>query len=451
MKEPRENLCPNRSLFLPTILLSLLPPTAYAIDSDLVITPADSDPSNLQLEILSSANAQHDWIVESSTDLLNWLTIGTVRTEEGIDTVIADSLSVDEAPIFYRARTDEGVDAILNLPENYYNYANIELPDHLDNNRTRDEDNTPNDNPITDAGATLGRVLFYDPRLSRNYTISCSSCHLQENAFTDPATFSVGFEGGLTGRNSMGLTNAKFYEPGHFFWDERADTLEVQTLLPIQDEVEMGMNLEDLVERLGEYEYYAVLFEDAFGDAEITTDRISRAISQFVRSMVSFQSKFDVGEATNFSNFTTQELRGRQLFNSNRANCNNCHEGPNFVGDEPENNGLEFPFIDLGVGGVNGNQRDDGKFKMSSLRNIEVTGPYMHDGRFDTLEEVIDHYSTGIVANPNLGNQLENNNQPIRPNFTDNEKADLIAFLLTLTDEAFLTDPKYSDPFRETD
>ncbi len=324
------------------------------------------------------------------------------------------------------------------------------MPAHLDNNQTRREDNTPNNNPITDAGATLGRVLFYDPRLSRNYTISCSSCHLQENAFSDPATLSVGFEGGLTGRNSMGLTNAKFYDPGHFFWDERADTLEEQILLPIQDEVEMGMDLDTLIERLSEYEYYAELFEDAFGDSVITPDRISRAVSQFARSMVSYQSKFDVGESSDFSNFTAQELRGRQLFNSNRANCNNCHEGNNFVGDEAENNGLEFPFIDLGVGGVNGNQRDEGKFKMSSLRNIEVTGPYMHDGRFETLEEVIDHYSNGIVANPNLGNELENNNQPIRPNFSETEKADLIAFLHTLTDQTFLTDPKYAAPFRET-
>lgn len=450
MKRSRETLCPRRPSFLSTILVTLLTPTAYSVGTELILKPINSDPSNLQLEILSTATAQHDWIVESSTDLLNWQIFDTVTTEEGAGTVITDSLITREAPVFYRARTNEGVDAILNLPDSYYNYANIELPDHLDNNQTRREDNTPNNNPVTDAGATLGRVLFYDPRLSRNYTISCSSCHLQENAFTDPATFSVGFEGGLTGRNSMGLTNAKFYEPGHFFWDERADTLEEQVLLPIQDEVEMGMDLDTLVERLSEYEYYAALFDDAFGDSEITTDRISRALSQFVRSMLSFQSKYDVGEASNFSNFTAQELRGRQLFNSNRANCNNCHEGDNFVGDEPENNGLEFPFVDLGVGGVNGNQNDEGKFKMSSLRNIEVTGPYMHDGRFDTLEEVIDHYSNGIVANPNLDNQLENNNQPIRPNFSENEKADLIAFLHTLTDEAFLTDPKYSDPFRET-
>jgi cytochrome c peroxidase len=209
------------------------------------------------------------------------------------------------------------------------------------------------------------------------------------------------------------------------------------------------MDLETLVQRLSEYEYYEELFTAAFGNSTITSERISLAISQFVRSMVSYQSKFDQGAATNFANFTASENRGRQLFNSNQANCSNCHEGPNFVGDEPENNGLEFPFRDLGVGDVSGNQNDEGKFKMSSLRNIAKTAPYMHDGRFATLEEVIDHYSTGVVGNPNLGNQLRNNNQPRRPNFNPGEKADLIAFLNTLTDEMFLTDTKFSDPFKD--
>ena len=165
--------------------------------------------------------------------------------------------------------------------------------------------------------------------------------------------------------------------------------------------------------------------------------------------MVNYQSKYDEGEQTGFANFTASENRGRNLFNSNRARCNDCHSGVNFVGDQIENNGLEFPFVDLGVGGATGRTQDEGKFKMSSLRNIEVTGPYMHDGRFDTLEEVIDHYSDGVIDNPNLGNELRvPGGNPARPNFNAQETADLVAFLKTLTDEEFLNDPKFGDPFK---
>lgn len=352
MNNSARDRVPKSSLLIFTLLYSISPTLAFCIDSGLTIFPSKDDPAVLQVEINTTSSAQHDWDIQKSSDLINWQTLLTVSSEAEASQVVLESVSMDSAPAFFRAYLNESIEAVLDLPDLPYKYADIDLPNHLDNNRTRNEDNTPNNNPVTDKGATLGRVLFYDPKLSRNYTISCASCHLQENGFSDPATFSVGFEGGLTGRNSMGLTNAKFYEPGHFFWDERADTLEDQTLMPIQDAVEMGMDLETLVERLSEYEYYAQLFEDTFGDSTITTDRISQALSQFVRSMISFQSKYDVGEATNFANFTQQENRGRQLFNSNRANCNNCHKGGNFVGAEAENNGLEFPFVDLGVGGV---------------------------------------------------------------------------------------------------
>ena len=428
-----------------TWVLSLLPllssilsyQKTHAVEADLLLSPTDPEHTQFQFDLQTSEKARHTWDLQTSSDLENWVRLTNLVSEQGIGQLVLDPQSGLFGGIFYRAQLDESTDTLLNLPNQPYNYSNITLPPHFTNN-----------NPVTDAGATLGRVLFYDPKFSRNYTISCASCHLQENAFSDPEKFSAGFEGGLTGRNSMGLTNAKFYDPGHFFWDERADTLEDQTLLPIQDSVEMGMDLESLVQRLQEYEYYEQLFLETFGDSTVTTERISLALSQFIRSMLSYQSKYDVGEQSNFTNFTQEENLGRQLFNSNRANCNNCHEGTNFVGDEPENNGLEFPFLDLGVGGVNGNPNDEGKFKMPSLRNIEMTAPYMHDGRFETLEEVIDHYSTGIVANPNLGNQLEDNNRPVRPNFNIQEKAALVAFLKTLTDQNFLTDPKFSDPFR---
>ncbi|MEQ6124218.1 cytochrome c peroxidase [Pseudotenacibaculum sp. MALMAid0570] len=343
----------------------------------------------------------------------------------------------------------------LNLPATSFNYANIQMPGHFLDNQLQNEDNTPNNNPITDAGATLGRVLFYDKKLSANNTVSCASCHVQENGFSDPNTLSIGFEGELTGRNSMGLSNAKFYNNGRFFWDERAATLEDQVLMPIQDAVEMGLTLEELVDKVSAEGYYRILFDRAFGDENITSERISLALAQFVRSMVSYESKFDAGMAQvgnpqqNFPNFTPSENLGKNLFFSNRTRCNDCHDTNAMVGDAPRNNGLDAVLTDLGVGGVTGNNNDRGEFKVGSLRNIELTGPYMHDGRFATLGEVIDHYDDGVQNSQDLDNRLRvGGNQVRRLNLTPAERQGLIDFLLTLTDTNFITDEKYSDPFR---
>lgn len=342
----------------------------------------------------------------------------------------------------------------LNLPANSFNYANILLPGHFLDNQLQQEDNTPNNNPITNAGATLGRVLFYDTKLSANNTVSCASCHVQANGFSDPNTLSIGFEGGLTGRNSMGLSNAKFYQNGRFFWDERAATLEDQVLMPIQDEVEMGLTLDELVSKVAAEEYYEILFTRAFGDATVTSDRISRAMAQFIRSMVSYESRFDQGMAQvnnpgqNFPNFTPSENLGKNLFFSNRTRCNDCHDTNAMVGDAPRNNGLDAILTDFGVGGVTGNNNDNGEFKVGSLRNIELTAPYMHDGRFETLGEVIDHYDDGVQNSPDLDNRLRvQGGQVRRLNLTPAERQALIDFLLTLTDNNFITDEKYSDPF----
>jgi cytochrome c peroxidase len=337
------------------------------------------------------------------------------------------------------------------LPAQPYNYETIALPQHYQSNQVTQTDNTPAHNPISNEGATLGRVLFYDTQLSGNNTTSCASCHIQENGFSDPAQFSTGFEGGLTGRNSMGLANARYYERGHFFWDERADTLEDQVLMPIQDGVEMGMTLPELEAKLSNVDYYAPLFTDAFGSPEITSDRISLALAQFVRSMVSYESKYDEGVATNFANFTNQENQGRQLFFSNRTRCSNCHETDSFSLDRPRNIGLDLVFTDEGVGAITGNPNDVGEFKVPSLRNVAVTGPYMHDGRFDSLAEVVAFYNNGIQNHPNLSPILERNNgQPRRMNLNRQEQAALVAFLETLTDPSFLSDPKFSDPFVAT-
>lgn len=337
------------------------------------------------------------------------------------------------------------------LPATTFNYANPNLPAHFTQNNATfgsvpQTDNTPNNNPVTDEGATLGRVLFYDKRLSANDTVACASCHLQENGFSDPRQFSVGFEGGLTGRHSMALANATYYDRGRFFWDERAATLEDQVLLPIQDSVEMGMALDTLENKLEDTTFYAGLFQDAFGTTEITSERISLALAQFVRSLVSFQAPFD-DAFNNNGQFTGNGLsqlenQGRQLFfsNNNGPNCDACHETSAMSLDQPRNNGLDANTqADQGAGG--------GEFKSPSLRNIAVRAPYMHDGRFDTLEEVIEHYNSGIQDHPQLANQLQQNGQPERLNLSQQEKDALVAFLETLTDQIFLTDPKFSDPF----
>ncbi|GAB5553649.1 MAG: cytochrome c peroxidase [Saprospiraceae bacterium] len=346
----------------------------------------------------------------------------------------------------------------LALPGNEFNYSNPNLPRHFTNGNTNDLDNTPNDNRITNTTATLGRVLFYDKKLSANNTIACASCHLQDKGFSDPAQFSTGFEGGLTGRQSMGLANARYYANGRFFWDERATTLEDQTLMPIQDHIEMGMTLEDLVPKLQAQEYYGILFEDAFGNEEVSSDRISLALAQFVRSMVSYQSKYDQGlsmanggNVNQLPNFSTLENLGLQIFtNPQRGGCISCHTGPLQTGIGAQNNGLDLRTVDEGLGAVTGNAMDDGKFKSPSLRNIGVTAPYMHDGRFATLLEVVEHYNSGVQAHPNLDPRLRGgrgNPQPRRLNLSDQEKQALVTFLNTLTDETFLTDEKFSDPF----
>ncbi|MEZ5009528.1 MAG: cytochrome-c peroxidase [Chitinophagales bacterium] len=191
----------------------------------------------------------------------------------------------------------------LNLPATPYNYTTINLPEHLTTNfllgagqnAAADNDNTPTTNPTTNDGATLGRVLFYDKNLSANGKISCSSCHQQDKGFSDDAILSLGFDGGTTRRHSMSLINAKWYDRGRFFWDERAETLEDQVLMPFQDPVEMGMTLEEVVDAVKLQPFYPSLFENAFGTTEINSDRISKALAQFVRSIVSVSSKYDIG------------------------------------------------------------------------------------------------------------------------------------------------------------
>jgi cytochrome c peroxidase len=364
--------------------------------------------------------------------------------------------------------------SILNLPDVVYNYTDIfnNLPNHLTTNvllgtpqsAAIENDNTPETNTTTNNGATLGRVLFYDKNLSANGTIACASCHVQAKGFSDSEILSIGFEGGTTRRHSMGLINATWYARGGFFWDERAETLEDQVLEPFQDPVEMGMTLEGVVNVVESQTFYPALFNNAFGSEEINADKISKALAQFIRSIVSISSKYDEGRALvdlptdDFDNFTASENNGKTMFieskNLNGVGCIGCHATEAFINLDigPLNNGLDlvtdadngafetFPLIN----------RFLGAFKVPSLKNIELTAPYMHDGRFATLEEVVEHYNSGIQFHENLHKGLTLDDlglEPLRLNLTEQEKTDLVNFLKTLTDNEIITNPKFSDPF----
>lgn len=321
-----------------------------------------------------------------------------------------------------------------------------------------EEDNTPADNPISNAGATLGRVLFYDTALSKNRTIACASCHKAEMGFSDERRLSQGFSGGETARHSMGLANARFYGEARFFWDQRAATLEEQVLMPFQDPVEMGMTLETLVQRVEGGKYYAKLFKRAFGDAKVTPKRISKALAQFIRSMVSTTSRYDKGRAKvqrrtdPFPNFSETENIGKRLFSRPQGKgglgCFTCHQGEGFVAVLATSNGLDAAPPDPGYGSVTGQPRDMGTFKVPSLKNVGLRPPYMHDGRFGSLQEVLDHYSDSIEPHANLGLPFQSHGGSVRQlGLNQRAKECLIAFLHTLSDPGMLAEPKYSDPF----
>ena len=338
------------------------------------------------------------------------------------------------------------------LPSGLYSYsdADVALPPQFNGpgpgGAVLITDNTPVANRTTNAGATLGRVLFYDVRLSANDRVACGSCHLQAFAFGDTARLSRGFKGGFTKRHAMALANARFYQRGRFFWDERAATLEAQVLMPIQDTVEMGMTLANLVAKVGATSYYPPLFQAAFGTPQVTSDRISNALAQFVRSIESYQSKFDqafTGLRPGGPDFTgvltPDEALGQELF-VGAGRCAQCHATNAQVSDDVHNNGLDAVIADTGAGG--------GRFKAPSLRNVGVRAPYMHDGRFTTLAQVVEHYNSGIQGSPNLDRRLRGpNGAPQRLNLTAQQKSALVAYLNTLTDNSLLTAAKFSNPF----
>ncbi|MCR9290470.1 MAG: T9SS type A sorting domain-containing protein [Bacteroidetes bacterium] len=343
-----------------------------------------------------------------------------------------------------------------------FNYANQPIPNYIT------KDNTPPNNMIDDRRATLGRVLFYDKNLSANNAIACASCHQQEFAFSDPSTLSVGLNGGLTGRSSMRLINARFGDENRFFWDERANSLETQTTMPIQDHVEMGFSGENgdpgfdsLITKLENIDYYQELFTFAFGNPNISENRMRRALAQFVRSIQSFDSRYDEGLAQvnnpnqPFPNFTQQENQGKQLFTgppqAGGANCQTCHRAPEF--DITPNSGNNGVITKAGQP----DSIDLTNTRSPSLRDLvnpngTLNGPLMHDGSFTSLMEVINHYDNidfDSLINPNLDPRLRGgpNAQGQNLQLTQGEKDALVAFLGTLTGSNVYTDERWSDPF----
>ncbi len=327
--------------------------------------------------------------------------------------------------------------------------------------------NIPTDNPLSEEAVALGRRLFYDVRLSANQTLSCATCHKQPLAFTDGLKTSVGISGQPLPFNSMSLTNM-LWGPQRFFWNGRSTSLEDQALQPIQDPHEMGQSLPILINTLSQDKVYQDMFARAYG--EISAENVARALASFQRTLVSANSKYDKYLRGELSLSDEEEL-GRKLFMAHPdtkaslrgGNCIDCHSQFLTSGftkdfDGFSNNGLDDDASLLpGLGEVTGRKEHFGMFKTPTLRNIAVTAPYMHDGRFATLEEVLNHYNQGIKQSHTLSPLIvEASNQDtthtqdqISLHLSDAEQKAIIAFLHTLTDESFLSDPAFSDPFQK--
>jgi len=314
----------------------------------------------------------------------------------------------------------------------------------------------PADNPMKEEAIELGRFLFYEKKLSADNTIACAACHSPENAFSDPNQFSVGIDGIPGNRNSMALVNLAWNNNG-FFWDGRAASLEKQVLEPVIDPIEMHNTWDNALAQLADSELYPPMFEAAFGSTCIDSIRSAKALSQFIRSMVSSTSKYDkaqIGLAT----LNESELMGEALWDIEGgdpdlipgglfgADCFHCHPipGGQFRDNFFHNNGLDTVFADPGRAGVTGLASDSGLFKVPTLRNIEFTAPYMHDGRFNTLEEVMEHYNTG--GHPSATSDVNMLGQFGGLFLTDEKKEALIDFMKTLSDPDFINDPAFSDP-----
>jgi len=339
----------------------------------------------------------------------------------------------------------EVLSSSLDIPQGVVEYVDLELPNHFQGGGFVG-------NTVNNHGATLGRVLFYDKKLSSDNKIACASCHKQEKAFADPRALSEGVDDNETDRNSLALGNVRFYYDNRgFFWDERAQSVEEQVKATVTNHKEMGMSsVQAVADKIKNEEYYKILFRKAFGDESISGERIENALSQFVRSVVSYEAPMDQAlaaanqwspEGVNLPLLSAEENAGKDLY---FQDCATCHGNIVFLGRATANNGLDLVYADNGMGELNSSQSYDGVFKIPFIRNVGLTGPYMHDGRFETLDEVIEHYSTGIKAHQNLDSSL-----PVGGfGYSAEEKAELKAFLMSMTDTEFTTKEKYMDPFK---
>jgi cytochrome c peroxidase len=298
----------------------------------------------------------------------------------------------------------------------------------------------PTDNPQTSQGVALGKKLFFDKILSANGTQACASCHAPQNAFTDNGPLSAGIDGIFGSRNSMPLFNLAWNYNERFNWDGASLSIERQALEPVENPLELHSNWGAVVDRLQSHPDYPELFRLAFETTVITKELAAKAIAQFERTLISANSKFDrysLGQAT----LTPQELNGLDVFSrEDKGDCFHCHGNPNnplWTNNDFHNNGLDATFVDLGLGAVTGDPNDNGKFRSPSLRNLEYTAPFMHDGRFATIEEVIDHYSEGLQNSSTIDPLMKQINQG-GVQLSDPDKADLKAFLLTLSDPSFI-------------
>ena len=377
--------------------------------------------------------------------------------------LMLSSCQKESTAVDYTANEYEELSKSLNLPGELHNYT-VDVPAHI---------NISSFSPIApiqlnkaNHTATLGRVLFYDELLSRNGTVSCGSCHVQTAGFAHNEALSEGFDGQTGTRNSlalgttaMGLTTSyggstEGEALAGFSWDDSVHSMEEQTQAAIENPSEMGMTMEDMVDRVKSIAYYDILFRKAFGENEINEENLLNAITQFVNAISSNESRFDEGmnQTLNvnedFANYTASENLGKTLYNTNCASCHGAKH--DFTVKAVANNGLDQVYTDQGKGAKTGNSSDMAIFKVPFLRNIGLSGPYMHDGRFASLEEVVDFYSENVKEHLNLSPELrESNGQVKKMNFTEVQKTALVAYMETLTDQEMIKDEKFSIPFGE--
>ena len=437
----------------------------FEFSLDLANTFSDSDNDTLSMSVDFGADAKglsfSGTTISGTLDSTGTVTVTCTATDpsgESATDTFDITVTIDQSAI---ATVFSGAIDLENLED----YAGQTVPDYI----TKINDGG---NPITNEGATLGRVLFYDPSLSTDGTVSCATCHVQSLGFSDAGIVSTGVEGGQTGRHSMRLINTMFADETDFFWDERAPSHEAQESQPIQDHNEMGFSGENgrpdlatLITQMEATEYYEELFRFVYLDNNITEERIQDALAQFTKSIQSFDSRYDEGRAqvadngTPFPNFTPDENAGKALFmrnpNNGGAGCNRCHRAPEFdIAPNSDQNGV------FAVAGST-TEFDLTNTRSPSLRDMvgpggSSNGPFMHDGSLATIRAVIDHYDAiqAPTSEPplsdwldTLDNRLMPGGNPQRLNLTEAEKDQLEAFLLTLTGSSIYTDPKLSDPF----